>query len=463
MKRFFAGTMACVFWLAAAPAGPAAPLQLGDSLTGIEAHRKLNFVLILCDGLGYSDTGPFGGPIPTPALDRMAREGLVATDCYSPAVLGTPAHAALLTGRYPLRTGLAGMIGFNDNRVLPLTEKTIASLLKPDYVTGLFGEWSLGHAGATWLPTNYGFDVFFGIPYGHDLQPISLWDADAQTGAATYIPADLPNLQQQLYARAEDFIDKNHDQPFFVELALSSPHPPEHPNADYKGGSAAGPYGDCVREIDTLVGRMLNKLVALKLEHNTVVIFTSNSSAWFQDAAKGARGRAGSASYDGGYRVPFLAWSPGQIKAGSKTTALISSLDLLPTFCSLAERPLPPDLELDGRDVSGVLTKNEPSPREEILLFKDEKIVAIRTPKWKYATEAFYRGPVANFEREDGTFSELLDMSGGSTEELRNVAASNPEVVTDLRNRLQEARKEFAVFAHSAPPRPPGTSVASQN
>jgi arylsulfatase A len=453
----------CALWLAALAVGQAAPLQLADSLTGIETSRKLNFVLIVCDGLGYRDTGTYGGSIPTPALDRMAREGLVATDCYSPAVPGTPSHAALLTGRYPLRTGLARMIGLNDNRALPLTEKTIASVLKPDYATGLFGEWSLGHAGPTWLPTNYGFDVFFGIPYGHDLQPLPLWDADAATGAATYIPADLPNLQQQLYARAEYFIDKNRDQPFFVELSLSSPHPPEHPNADYKGASHAGPYGDCVREIDALVGRMLDKLVALKLEHNTVVIFTSNSSVWFEEAAKDSRDRAGGASYDGGYRVPFLAWSPGQIKAGSKTTALISSLDLLPTFCSLAERPIPSELELDGRDISEVLTKNRPSPHEEILLFKDEKIVAIRTPKWKYATEAFYRGPVANFDQDGGMFSELLDMSGGSMEETRNVAASNPEVVTDLRNRLQEARSEFASFAHSEPAKPPEASLVRQD
>ncbi len=462
MKRFFAGLIGCAFWLAGLPAGQAAPLQLADSLNGIETSRKLNFVLILCDGLGYGDTGTYGGSIPTPALDRMAREGLVATNCYSPAVPGTPSHAALLTGRYPLRTGLAGTIGLNDNRVLPSTEKTIASILKPDYVTGLFGEWSLGHAGPTWLPTNYGFDVFFGIPYGHDLQPLPLWDADAKTGAATYIPADLPNLQQQLYARAEYFIDKNRDQPFFVELALSSPHPPEYPSADYKGSSVAGPYGDSVREIDALVGRMLDKLAALKLEHNTVVIFTSSNSVWFKEAAKGSRDPAG-ASYDGGYRIPFVAWSPGQIKAGSKTTTLISSLDLLPTFCSLAERPLPSDSDLDGRDISEVLTKNEPSPREEILLFKDEKIVAIRTPKWKYATEVFYRGPVANFEQEGGTFSELLDMSAGSAQEIRNVAASNPEVVTDLRNRLQEARKEFASFAHNTPPKSAEASLAKQD
>ncbi|TAK59359.1 MAG: sulfatase, partial [Dehalococcoidia bacterium] len=146
--------------------------------------RPPNFIVILCDDLGYSDIGPLGGSIPTPALDSMAAEGLVATDYYAPANICTPSRAGLLTGRYPVRTGLGFevILQGDDRRCLPLGEKTIAEALKPDYVSGIFGKWHLGHIGPDWPPTRHGFDTFFGIPYSHDMLPLELFSADAATG-----------------------------------------------------------------------------------------------------------------------------------------------------------------------------------------------------------------------------------------------------------------------------------------
>jgi len=124
-----------------------------------------NFIVILADDMGYGDIQPLGGSIPTPTINRMAQQGLLATDYYAPANLCTPSRAGLLTGRYAVRSGLAyEVIMPGEERGLPLSEKTIPQVLKPTYVSGLFGKWHLGHTGPDWLPTHHGFDTYYGIP-----------------------------------------------------------------------------------------------------------------------------------------------------------------------------------------------------------------------------------------------------------------------------------------------------------
>src|SRR5262249_47928706 len=155
-------------------------------------------IVILTDDLGYGDIEPNGGSIPTPALHRMAQEGLVATNYYAAANVCTPSRAGLLTGRYAVRMGLAyQVILYDDNRKLPHSEKTIADALKPTYASGLFGKWHLGHTGSDWVPTKYGFDKFFGIPYSHDILPLTVYESDAKSGEVKAMPPDFPNLQQQ--------------------------------------------------------------------------------------------------------------------------------------------------------------------------------------------------------------------------------------------------------------------------
>ena len=305
--------------------------------------RKPNFVIVLCDDLGYGDLGGFGAKLfKTPNIDRLAREGTVLTDYYAPANLCTPSRAGLLTGRYPIRTGLGyEVIMQDDHRGLPLSEVTIAAALKPDYATALFGKWHLGHFAPTWPPTNHGFDTFFGIPYSHDMQPLSLYESHAGSQEATPSPVDFPQLQQQFYVHAEHFIEQNRDRPFFVELALSAPHLPEYPHPPFAGTTAAGPYGDVVVEIDSLVGRLIGKLRELDLDRHTLVIFTSDNGPWFEGSSGGLRDRKGGGAFDGGYRVPFIAWYPGVIPAGRRVDSIVSGVDLLPTFCAMAGRPLP--------------------------------------------------------------------------------------------------------------------------
>ena len=411
-------------------------------------RRPPNFIVILCDDLGYGDTGIYGaGLIPTPNLLRMAREGTVLTDYYAPANICTPSRAGLLTGRYPVRTGLGyEVIMQNDDRGLPLSEVTIASALKASgYATALFGKWHLGHRGEAWPPTRHGFDSFFGIPYSHDMSPLALAESHAGSDAVTTTPVVFDRLQQDFYAHAEAFITANAARPFFVELALSSPHLPEHPPAGSNAKTAAGPYGAVVTEIDGVVGRLLAKLRALKLDRDTLVIFTSDNGPWFEGSAGTLRDRKGGAGYDGGYRVPFVAWRPGAVPAGRRNGGMAMGVDLLPTFLAMSGTKPPRGLQLDGRDLTPMLLTGALSPHDEIVLFDNETPVAIRTQRWKYVAATHYRAirlPVRAFG-----YDELYDLQADPGERY-SVAAAHPEVVKDMRGRLDRATAAFAPYRH---------------
>jgi len=224
-------------------------LTLAGACSGAWTHaagkRPPNFIVVLCDDLGYGDIGAFGAKrVRTPNIDRMAREGTVLTDYYAAANLCTPSRAGLLTGRYPIRTGLAyEVIMQTDTRGLPQSEVTIAEALKPDYATALIGKWHLGHIAPYWPPTTQGFDLFFGLPYSHDMKPLSLYEGTAPGVELTREDVDYPQLQQRFWARAERFIEENHSRPFFLDLALSAPHLPNYPDSTHAGHSGAGAYG----------------------------------------------------------------------------------------------------------------------------------------------------------------------------------------------------------------------------
>jgi len=411
------------------------------------ARRPPNIVVVLCDDLGYGDVGCFGGTtIHTPNIDRMAAEGVALTDYYAPANLCTPSRAGLLTGRYPIRTGLGyEVIMQNDDRGLPLSEVTIANALKPDYATALFGKWHLGHRGAAWPPTKHGFDTFFGIPYSHDMKPLSLYESHAGSETVEAFPVDYPMLQQQFYDHAERFIEANRDRPFFVELAISAPHLPEHPHPPFQGTTTAGAYGDVVAEIDSILGRLMAKLKDLGLDRDTLVIFTSDNGPWFEGSTAGLRERKGGGGYDGGYRVPFIARMPGVIPAGRRVNSIASGIDILPTVCAFAGRPTPAGVELDGKDISRVLMDGAASPHDEIVLFDNENVVGIRTQRWKYIAAAYYRGlmlPMALMG-----YQELYDLKADPAESY-SVAETYPDVAADMKARLDKAKADFAPFKH---------------
>ncbi|HEX4197984.1 MAG TPA: sulfatase [Caulobacteraceae bacterium] len=410
-------------------------------------RRKPNFVVILCDDLGYGDVGLYGAHgVKTPNIDQMGREGVVLTDYYAPANICTPSRAGLLTGRYAIRTGLGyEVIMANDDRGLPLSEVTIAQALKPDYATGLFGKWHLGHVAPYWPPTNHGFDAFFGIPYSHDMKPLALYEAHAGSDQVIKSEVDYPTLQQQFYEHAKRFIEDNRDRPFFVELALSAPHLPEHPRPPFQGTSAAGAYGDVVQEIDSIVGRLLAKLKDLGLDRDTLVIFTSDNGPWFEGSTGGLRDRKGGGAFDGGYRVPFIARQPGLIPAGRKVDSIAQGVDFLPTFCRMAGRPTPAGVVLDGKDITDVLVKGAPSPHDELVLFDNENVLGIRTQRWKYVSGAYYRDMMLPFGLLG--YTELYDMASDPSESY-SVAQTYPAVAAEMRARFEQAQATFRPFKH---------------
>jgi arylsulfatase A-like enzyme len=377
-----------------------------------QSRRKPNFIIILCDDLGWGDIEPDGGKtIHTPNLNRMAAEGNVLTDYYAPQNICTPSRAGLLTGRYAIRTGLAySVILPADDRRLPLSEVTIAAALKPaGYVSALFGKWHLGHTGPSWQPTRHGFDHFFGLQYSHDMTPLSLYTDNGPDQEPTREDVIEEELQQRFYAAAETFITDHADRPFFVELALSAPHLPNYPNARFRDKTMQGAYADTVVEIDAIVGHLMAHLKSLGIDRDTLMIFTSDNGPWYEGSTGGLRDRKGGAAYDGGYRVPCIARQPGVVKAGLRTNSIAMGIDFLPTFCAMAGTPTPPGVELDGRNISAVLTQGAASPHDQLLLFNDEEVVAVRTQRWKYATRSHYRGSLATTEVRG--YPQLFDVS----------------------------------------------------
>ncbi len=398
-----------------------------------------NFIVIYVDDMGYGDIGPTGGrTIRTPNIDRMARQGMTLTDYYAPANLCTPSRAGFLTGRYPIRTGLGkGVILQNDKRGLPLSEVTIAEALKPAYATALIGKWHLGHVAPSWPPMQHGFDLFYGLPYSHDMLPLALYEGTAQ--GMTQQPVDYPQLQQQFYARAERFIDDNRERPFFLALTLSAPHLPNYPNPAFAGKSAAGAYGDCVMEIDSIVGRLIDKLESSGLARNTLVVFTSDNGPWFEGSSGGLRQRKGGGGYDGGSRVPFVAWRPGVIPAGRRCNSIAMGIDFLPTLCAMAGLPNPAGVELDGLDISAVLTRGAASPHDELLLFNNEDIAAIRTQQWSYVVADYYLSYFLSTEKRG--YPQLYDTRDKSQD--YSVASLHPDVVKAMAARLARAQAKF--------------------
>ena len=417
-----------------------AGLTAMGAVAAAPARRSPNIVIVLADDLGYGDLGVQGSNlIATPNLDRLARQGVRMTDFYASANICTPSRAGLQTGRYPIRTGLAyEVIRASDTNGMPLSEITLAETLKPDYATALIGKWHLGHVAPFWPPTKHGYDLFFGLPYSHDMKPLSLYTA-APGVELTQEDVDFPRLTQRFFDRGMQFIEDNKARPFFLMLSLTAPHLALNPHPDHAGHSRAAAYGDVVEEIDSQVGRLTARLKALGIDRDTLVFVTSDNGPWMEGSSGPLRDRKGGAGWDGGYRVPFIAWGPGHIPAGKVSGEIAMNIDLLPTILALTGRPLP-GAEIDGRDLSGVFTRGAKSPHDELILFNNEKVVAVRTDRWKFVASSYYRSiilPLAAI-RGEGLFDVRADPA-----EAYNLASLHPEVLKDMQARLERAKATF--------------------
>ena len=417
----------------------------------LAVQDKPNVVVVLCDDLGYGDLGCYGHPtIKTPNLDRLAAEGQRWTSFYAGAPVCTPSRAALLTGRLPVRTGMASSkrrVLFPDSKGgLQPSEVTIAELLKGrGYATACVGKWHLGHL-PEFLPMRQGFDTYFGIPYSNDMDGVpgsgkkphlnprsEFWNVPLMRGEEIVERSpDQATLTRRYTEEAVRFIRSSRETPFFLYLAHHMPHIPLFRSKAFEGVSARGLYGDAVEEVDWSVGEIVRALRESGLEKNTLVVFTSDNGPWLIHDEHGGSagplkdGKGG--TWEGGLRVPALFWWPGKI-APRTVDGIGSALDLFATVGRLAGATPPKDVESDGVDLSPALLGPAPSPRDTLFYYRDDTLYAVRKGPWK----AHLRTKPSFGKGEDVAHDPpLLYHLGVDPGEKWNVASTQPRVASEL-------------------------------
>lgn len=429
--------------------------QLGAALgTGLvvgsaKAERPPNFVVIFCDDLGYGDLGCYGAEkIKTPRLDAMAKEGVRFTDFYAAAPVCSPSRAALLTGRYAVRSGLTRVLFPQSQDGIDATEITLAESLKDlGYATACVGKWHLGHL-PPYLPTRHGFGYYFGLPYSNDMTvetrkdpPLPLMRNEEIVEA----PANQDTLTQRYTEEAVQFIAKAKDKPFFLYLAHSMPHVPLHCSDEFRGRSAGGLYGDVIEEIDWSVGTILDALRENGLDEQTLVVFTSDNGPWLargEDGGSAGPLREGKGTtFEGGMREPAIARWPGRIGAGRVEHAPAITMDLFPTFIRLAGGKPPEDRELDGRDISGLLLGKGPRDGDEFFYFMGQELQAVRSGPWKLKRR--FDGQVYGKRVEHPAMLFNLEEDPG---EQRDVAGEHEDIVGRLERRMQGFEKSLGAL-----------------
>jgi arylsulfatase A len=421
--------------------------------------KSPNIILIFTDDQGYQDIGCFGSPkIRTPHLDKMALEGMRFTSFYSANSVCSPSRAALLTGCYPTRVNIPGVLFPRHDIGLNPDEITIADVLKEHgYATACIGKWHLGHH-QQFLPTRQGFDSYFGIPYSNDMtidpemeladdvvlregmtpekikseKPRKNWVPLMRNEQVAEYPCDQSTLTQRYTREAIRFMEANKDQSFFLYLPHTMPHIPLAASEKFLGKSPRGFYGDTIEEIDWSVGEILAALKRLKLDQNTLVVYTSDNGPW--DLKNGHGGSAlplrgfKFQTYEGGMRVPCIMRWPGQIPAGSECSEIAASIDLMPTLARIAGTSAPSDRLIDGMDILPLMQGRQDarSPHKSYYYYKGRKLESMRQGFWKlrHANEI-----------------ELYHL-GQDISETENLATQHPD-------RVRAMLREMEAFDHS--------------
>lgn len=366
--------------------------------------RRPNVVLILFDDLGYGDLSSYGATaIRTPRIDALADGGVRLTDYYAPAPVCSPSRAALLTGRYPVRTRVTqvpmtrgGTVGapleglplyqtqraFGVATRLPAEEIILAEVLQAaGYATAMFGKWHLGKESPS-LPNERGFDRFEGLLNSNDQLPNPYLRGREIVEES---PVDQTTLTQRYTDAAIDFIGANRERPFFVYMPHTFPHRPLHPSKEQRGESAGGLYGDVVEDLDRSVGRIVDALEQWELSRDTLILITSDNGPWFQGSPGGHRGRK-TGLFEGGFAVPFIAFFPGVLPAGAVRSEMAMGIDVFPTLLALAGIEPPDDRVIDGRDLMPMLQAGAPTPHEALFFYWATQLGAVRSGPWKFQT-----------------------------------------------------------------------------
>ena len=434
---------ASLFWLATTGAG-ADP-------------QRPNIVFIMADDLGNADLGYRGGLIKSPRIDELARGGVRLESFYGEPVC-TPARAALMTGRYPMRYGLQTLVIFPSHTYgLPTDEKTLPEALKEaGYRTMMVGKWHLGHADRKFWPQNRGFDSFYGNVVGeidyftHERGGVIDWQRNGQ-----FLRED-GYVTQLIGDEAVRLIDQQDGTtPFFLYVASLAPHAPYQAPQSYIDQYKSVPdpmrrtYSAMITALDDQVGRIVAALDRKGLRDSTIILFSSDNagatSGMFAQGAKSnaerdaeaggieqgqkapasnAPFRGGKGSlYEGGVRVPaFVNW-PAQLKP-AVVDAPLHMVDVMPTLLALAGGKGSADHPFDGQDMWPTLAAGAPSPNDDILINVEAFRGAVRKGDWKLIRIALLPGR-----------TELYDLANDPGE-TTNVAADHPDIVADLEARL---------------------------
>ena len=413
-----------------------------------DLKERPNILIIFTDDQGYADLGCFGNKKnKTPRLDQLAEEGTRFTSFYAQPVCG-PSRSALLTGRYPVRSKGWGM---------PASEITFAELMKPaGYQTVCIGKWDVSNRKEIIerMPNAQGFDYYYGTLGANDNGFIKFHENNTAVGETEDMSCTI-----RLYTdKAIDFLENRRDpnKPFVLYLAHTMLHTIIDASPEFKGKSAGGLYGDVVEELDHETGRLLDKLDALGLRDNTLVIYTTDNGPWCQSKYyENKKGhpegsifwgdpgplRAGKGSaYEAGSRVPCIVRWPGKVPAGRTSDALWATIDCLPTFTALSGVKPPMDRVIDGIDQTALLLGQTEEGRETFVYDQvgdgdADMGVGIRKGKWKLLLPG--RKKDHRFLMDFGTNGlELYDLDRDIGEK-NNVADDHPEVVKELRETLE--------------------------
>ena len=411
-------------------------------------------ILINCDDLGFGDLGCYGSTRnKTPALDKLAADGLRFESFYVASPVCSPSRGALLTGCYPPRIGFGSFDGFpvlfpGQGLGLSDSETSIAAVLSDaGYRTQMIGKWHCGDQPA-FLPTSHGFDHYFGLPYSNDM--------GRQSGRPSFIPEmpplplildgdvieqqpELASLTERYVTEAVKFIRSAKDDPFFLYFAHMYVHVPIYVQDRFRDQSQNGAYGAAVEAIDWTTAVIVNELRTLGLDEDTIVIFMSDNGSLVDHVPFGGSGEPLGGSngplrgtkawtWEGGQRVAGIVRWPRRIAAGRVSGEIVTAMDLYPTLAAVCGGTVP-EHRIDGRDISAVwFDAAATSPHEAFLYYWMNDLEAIRVGRWKL-----------HFSKRGTETSELYDLQADIAESI-DVFAENPDVVATLTQHAERAR-----------------------
>jgi arylsulfatase A-like enzyme len=383
----------------------------------INAQEKPNIVLIFMDNFGWGELGCYGGGIlrgaETPRIDKLADEGLRLLN-FNVEAQCTPSRAAIMTGRYAIRTGNAQVPLGVGAYGLTQWEYTMPEMLKDaGYATGMFGKWHLGDSEGRY-PTDQGFDEWWGIPNSSDesfwpdndlyiegITPQVKYEyvMEAKSGETpkqvkVYDSQQRRMMDREVTDEAKDFIKRkaNKDEPFFCFIPYTQTHLPVEPEPSRKGATGNGKWADVLAQLDDYVGELIDAVEDAGISENTIFIFTSDNGPEGVEPHQGFSGPWRGTYFtglEGSLRVPFIIRWPGNIPAKSVSNEIVHEMDLYSTFANIAGGKIPEDRVIDSKDMTEFFTgKAEKSPREDVIVYVGNEIFGVKWRNWKMMTKA---------------------------------------------------------------------------